>query len=180
VRRGAASIALVTTLAASGTVNAAPFSSFVALSPRPPLVGFVCGGWEGRRKDTLANVERSGEFVVNVVAEAMAAAVQRCADPLSAEESEIAVSKLATAPSTRIGVPRLADVPISLECRLETIVDLGDAPDRLIVGRIVYVHLADGVRRNSRIDPQSWRPLGRVGGGAFCGLSAPFRIDDRL
>lgn len=169
-------IALVTTLGANAVVNVAPFSSFVVLSPKPPIVGFVCGGWEGRRKDTLVNIERSGAFVINIVAESMAEAVERCATALAPDESEAELAKLTLAGSTAVSVPRLAEAPLSLECRLSRLVDFGDAPDRLVAGRVVNVHAAEGVWQNSRVNRAAWRPLGRVGGGAFCGLSAPFTV----
>ncbi|MCW5770413.1 MAG: flavin reductase family protein [Rhodospirillaceae bacterium] len=170
-------IALVTTLAADGTINAAPFSSFIALSPKPPMVGFVCGGWEGRRKDTLANVERAGEFVVNIVSEAMAEAVQCCATALAPGESEVDLAGLAVAPSRVVAVPRLSMAPLAMECRLSRFVEFGDAPDTMIAGRVESVYLADGVLRNGRIDPGAWRPLARVGGGAFARLVGPFKVE---
>jgi flavin reductase (DIM6/NTAB) family NADH-FMN oxidoreductase RutF len=170
-------IALVTTLAGNSAVNAAPFSSFVALSPKPPTIGIVCGGWEGRRKDTYANIERRQEFVVNVVSESMAEAVERCAAALGPNDSEIELSKLTIAPSRFVGVPRITEAPIAFECRLTRIVEFGDAPDTLIAGRVVAVHVAEGAYYNERLDPKAWRPLGRVGGGAFCHLSDPFRVN---
>ncbi len=157
----------VTTLGPGGAVNAAPLSSFIALSPKPPLVGFIVGGWEGRRKDTLANVEREGDFVANTVTEAMAEAVRACAAELPAGESEVARAGLATRPSALVAPPRLADSPIALECRLERIVPLGDAPESLVIGRIVRAHVADALWRDEGIHREAWHPLGRQGGGEF-------------
>jgi flavin reductase (DIM6/NTAB) family NADH-FMN oxidoreductase RutF len=163
-------IAFVTTLGATGVVNAAPFSSFVALSPHPPLVGFVVGGWEGRRKDTLANIARSGEFVINTVTEGLAQAVQRSAAPLPPEQGEVDAIGLATQPSVKVAPPRIASAPIALECVLDRIVPFGAAPDRLIAGCIVRAFLAEGLWRGGRIERSAWQPLGRLGGGAFCRL----------
>ncbi len=160
-------IAIVTTVGPGGVVNAAPFSSFIALSPKPPLVGFIVGGWEGRRKDTLANIERGGEFVANTVTESMAMAVQACAAELPPGESEVAHAKLTTRGSVLVAPPRLADSPIALECRLEKIVPLGDAPDNLLVGRILRAHVADALWHDDKIDRAAWHPLGRQGGGQF-------------
>lgn len=169
-------IALVTTVSANASVNAAPFSSFVVLTPKPPTLGFVIGGWEGRRKDTRLNIEARGEFVINVVAQEMAEAVELCAVPLDHGESEIALSGLTLMPSHHVSVPRVAEAPIAFECRLERFLQFGDAPDTLVAGRIVGAHAADGVVEGSRIDPRAWRPLARVGGGAFCELSEPFKV----
>jgi flavin reductase (DIM6/NTAB) family NADH-FMN oxidoreductase RutF len=168
-------IALVTTLSANGAVNAAPFSSFIALSPKPPMLGFVCGGWEGRQKDTLTNIARTKSFVVNVVCEAMAEAVEQCAAPLAPGESEIELSKLGTLPSLRVAAPRVAEAPIAFECRLRRLVGFGDAPDTLVAGRVVAAHAASGIVRDGRLDPDAWKPLARVGAGAFSRLSPPFR-----
>jgi len=169
-------IALVTTSGLAGITNAAPFSSFIALSPKPPMVGVIVGGWEGRRKDTLANVERTGEFVANAVTEAMAAAVQGAAAELPPDESELSTVRLETAPSTVVAPLRIAVSPIAFECVLDHIVPLGDAPDRLLVGRVVWVHIQDALWRNGRIQGGAWKPLGRVGGGAFCRLAEAFRL----
>jgi flavin reductase (DIM6/NTAB) family NADH-FMN oxidoreductase RutF len=169
-------IALVTTSGPAGIVNAAPFSSFIALSPKPPMVGVIVGGWEGRRKDTLANVERTGQFVANAVTEAMAEAVQGASAELPPDESEVSLLRLATAPSTVVAPPRIAESPIAFECVLDRLVPLGDAPDRLLVGRVVWVHVQDALWRDGRIDGGAWRPLGRVGGGAFCRLGEGFRV----
>jgi len=173
-------IALVTTLSENATVNAAPFSSFVVLSLKPLTVGFVCGGWEGRRKDTHINIERRAEFVVNIVSESMAEAVERCATPLGPNESEIDLAKLSTAPSRIIGVPRIVEAPIAFECRLSRIVEFGNGPESLIAGCVVGVHVVDGLYRNSRLDQNAWKPLGRVGGGAFCRLAESFRVGEEV
>ncbi len=170
-------IGLVTTLGPGGGVNAAPFSSLIALSPAPPLVGFVVGGWEGQPKDTLVNIERSGEFVVNIVSEAMAAIVEHCAAPLPPWQSELAGTGIATAPSSVVAPPCLALAPLALECRLDKIVPFGAAPDRLIAGRIVHVRAAAGVWRDGRLDRAAWAPLGRLGGGAFARLGTLPRPD---
>jgi flavin reductase (DIM6/NTAB) family NADH-FMN oxidoreductase RutF len=169
-------IALITTSGPAGTTNAAPFSSFIALTPNPPMVGVIVGGWEGRRKDTLANVERTGEFVANAVTEAMAAAVQGAAAELPPDESELSTVRLETAPSTMVAPLRIAASPIAFECVLDRVVPLGNAPDQLLVGRVVWVHVQDALWRNGRIEGSAWKPLGRVGGGAFCRLSRAFRL----
>ncbi|MBL8661566.1 MAG: flavin reductase family protein [Candidatus Odyssella sp.] len=169
-------IGLVTTLADNGAVNAAPFSSFIALSPMPPIVGFVCGGWQGHRKDTQVNIERRAEFAISVVSEDMAMAVEQCGAALPPGESEIARTGLALAPSRHIAPPYLAASPIAFECRLERFVPFGGAPDMLIAGRVLAIYAAEGVVSDGRVNTAAWRPLGRVGAGAFCHLSRPFRV----
>ena len=161
---------MVTTVSASDVVNAAPFSSFIALSPQPPTVGFVVGGWEGRPKDTLVNIERSGEFVISIVTEAMAPIVEQCTKPLPPDQSEVTLAQLTTIGSTLVAPPRIANSPIAFECRLDRIVPFGNAPDRLIAGRIVRTHLHERVLQDRRIDQTTWKPLGRRGGGTFCGV----------
>lgn len=161
-------IAFVTTIDVHGIVNAAPFSSLVALSPAPPLVGFVVGGWEGGRKRTLVNIEASGEFVVNVVTTEIAEAVQRCTDPALSGVDKLAAVGLACARSTVVAPPRVAVSPMSMECRLEKIVPFGDAPDQLVAGRIVRIHVADSLLHEGRIMQGAWHAVGRIGGRSYC------------
>src|ERR1700732_3011557 len=111
-------IALVTTLDANGAVNAAPFSFFNVFSEDPPLVVL---GLQHRPdhgpKDTTRNIHRDGEFVVHLVDEALALAMNDCAIDFPAGDSEVEAAALETLPSVDVRVPRLAAAPFALECR---------------------------------------------------------------
>lgn len=136
-------IALTTTVDAAGRVNAAPFSFFNVMGGDPPVL--VIGTErhpEGRPKDTGANIRETGEFVVNLVSEAMAAAMNVCAIAFPPGEDELRRAGLTPAPSSRVRPPRIAESPASFECRLMQTVDLGGG-GTLNIGRIVSLHIRD-------------------------------------
>lgn len=172
-------IAFVTTLSPEidgrRVVNAAPFSSFITLTPDPPLVGFITGGTA--RSDTLANVRRTGQFVINSVTESMAGKIERCAEPFPEHVSEVEVVGFSLVDSVRVAPPRVQESPIHLECRLERLVEFGRAPDCLIVGEVLCAHVADEIIDGLRIDPLAWRPLGRIAGGIFSRVRELIRVE---
>src|SRR3979490_699520 len=127
-------IALVTTLDENGKVNAAPFSFFNVFSEDPPLV--VLGlqhKADLSRKDTTRNIHRNGQFVVHMVDEALAAAMNDCAIDFPYGNSEVEAMGLATLPSIDIAVPRLAAAPFALEGRPHLHLAFGAGPPTLVV-----------------------------------------------
>ena len=144
-------IAWVTTLSASGVVNAAPFSFFNVLGADPPIVGFCPGDREdGTPKDSALNVRAMHEFVVNLVDEAVAEAMNRTAASLPYGVSELESAGLHTLPSTSVKPPRIAEAPASLECREWGTLQIGE--NRLIIGLVKRLHLRDEL-----IDPEKLR-----------------------
>src|SRR4029453_5960720 len=110
-------IALVTTVNAEGKINAAPFSFFNVLGAEPPIVGFAPGDRDnGTPKDTARNIRSMHEFVVNLVDEAIAEAMNCCAASLPYGENELVHAGLTSTPSSTVGPPRIAEAPASLEC----------------------------------------------------------------
>ncbi|QCI69269.1 flavin reductase family protein [Phreatobacter stygius] len=161
-------IALVSSMSAKGEVNAAPFSFFNVFSEAPPLV--VLGLQhkpDHSAKDTTLNIQETGEFVVNLVDEALAEAMNICATDFPAEVSEIAAAGLTTAASTLVKPPRIAEAPAALECRRE--VSLAFGPQReLLVGRVMHVHVREDVM-NERfdVDIEAYKPIGRLYGNLY-------------
>ena len=144
-------IAWVTTLNSSGVVNAAPFSFFNVLGADPPIVGFCPGNREdGTPKDSALNVRATHEFVVNLVDEAVAEAMNRTAASLPYGVSELESAGLHTLPSTSVKPPRIAEAPASLECREWGTLQIGE--NRLIIGLVKRLHLRDEL-----IDPEKLR-----------------------
>src|SRR5580692_6685787 len=133
-------IALVTTLDVNGAVNAAPFSFFNVFSEEPPLIVLGLQHKPDRTpKDTTRNIQRDGEFVVQMVDEALAKAMNDCAVDFPSGESEVSALGLATLPSVDVKVPRLAAAPFALECKRT--VSLAFGPGReLLVGEVLRVH----------------------------------------
>lgn len=144
-------IALVTSLGPDGVVNAAPFSFFNVLGAEPPIVGFCPGDRDdGTPKDTARNVRAMHEFVVNLVDEDLAEAMNKTAASLPYGVSEIAHAGLTTAPSSVVKAPRIAEAPASLECVEWGTLQIGG--NRLIIGLVKRLHIRDAL-----IDPATLR-----------------------
>jgi flavin reductase (DIM6/NTAB) family NADH-FMN oxidoreductase RutF len=165
-------IAWVTSLDRDGRVNLAPFSFFNAFGSNPPVVVFSpTRRRDGTKKDTLLNVEATGEFVVNVAVEALAGQVNLSSKELPPGESEVDLTGLSLRPSLKVKPPRLAESPVNLECRLHQIVPVGDGPlsASLVIGEVLLFHVADAVLgENGRVDPRKLRTIARLGGDFYC------------
>lgn len=157
-------IAWITTVSPDGLVNLAPFSCYTFLSPQPPLVGINIGRRNGALKDTSRNIHASGAFVVNIAGSSMLDAIHASADEYGPEVSEAELLGLAVAPSETIAVPRLADVPVALECRLHSIQEFGDLRAEFIVGEVTVFHFQDGICVDGRIDTRALDPVCRLAG----------------
>ena len=157
-------IALVTSLGADGTVNAAPFSFFNVFSEEPALI--VLGLQhkpDHSPKDTTRNIARTGQFVVNLVDEALAEAMNICAIDFPPDTSEIDGAGLTLKDGIEIPVPHIAEAPFALECRRE--VSLAFGPQReLLVGEVLRLHARPGLLDTDRmrIDADAYRPVGRL------------------
>src|SRR5262249_1289372 len=165
-------IAWVTSLDAQGRVNLAPFSFFNAFGANPPVVVFSPTlRRDGSKKDTLRNVEATGEFVLNSAVESLAEQVNLSSKEVPPDESEIALTGQKILPSIKVKPPRLAAAPINMECVLRQVVPIGAGPlaGNLVIGEVVYFHIADTVLDASgRIDPRKLRTIARLGGDYFC------------
>jgi len=135
-------IALVTTVSPDGKVNAAPFSFFNLLGASPPILAFAPGDRDdGTPKDTARNIRLTGQFVVNLVDETIAEAMNQCAAELPYGEDELLHSGLHPAPSSVVKPPRILESPASLECAEWGTLRIGD--NRVIIGLIKCLHLRD-------------------------------------
>jgi len=163
-------IALVTSIGETGVVNAAPFSQFVIVAVDPGLLGFSIGPGPRGYKDTLRNVQREREFVINMVSWSLAAIVQRCGEDLPPEMSEIEENELELIRSERVKAPRVAASKVQFECALERIVEAGDAPNHFVIGKVVLAHIEKGLLSDFKIDTRRYDPLARIGGRTFARL----------
>jgi flavin reductase (DIM6/NTAB) family NADH-FMN oxidoreductase RutF len=135
-------IALVTTISPEGRVNAAPFSFFNMMGAQPPICAFAPGDRDtGVPKDTALNVRATHEFVVNLVDEQIAEAMNQCAATLSYGENELAHAGLTAAPCSTVKPPRIAEAPASLECKEWGTLQIGN--NRVVIGLIKRLHLRD-------------------------------------
>ena len=135
-------IAFVTTISPDGKVNAAPFSFFNLLGARPPILAFAPGDRDdGTPKDTALNIRATHEFVVNLVDEAIAEAMNQCAASLPYGENELLHAGLHSAPSSLVKPPRIVESPASLECIEWGTLQIGG--NRVIIGIVKRLHLRD-------------------------------------
>jgi flavin reductase (DIM6/NTAB) family NADH-FMN oxidoreductase RutF len=164
-----------------GHLNAAPFSFFNVFSGDPPVVGVGIGSHEpGRAKDTRRNIRETREFVVNLVSEEMAEAMNVTAIEFEHGMNELAEAQLEAVPSVRVKPPRIAASPVAMECVLQQIVELG--PDNaLVLGRIVAMHVRDGLvldRAKSYVDTPNLKLIGRMHGtGWYARTSDLFQME---
>jgi flavin reductase (DIM6/NTAB) family NADH-FMN oxidoreductase RutF len=177
-------IALVTTVDGEGRINAAPFSFFNAVSSVPPVVvlGISPGvnGDDGY-KDTEHNIRDTGEFVVNLVDEALAERMNICAVDFPRAIGELQMAELTPVPSAEIRPPRILESPVSFECRRITGLSLGPR-SVLEVGRVIHIHIRDDL-----VDPEKYyvatekmRLIGRMHGRGWYARTSDLFLMDRL
>ena len=164
-----------------GQLNAAPFSFFNAFAGDPPVVGIGIGSHDpGRPKDTRRNIRDTGQFVVNLVSEETAEAMNVTAIEFEAGANEIAEAGLHTIPSVRVKPPRIAASPVSMECELMQIVELG-AQSGLVLGRVLAMHVREDCVLDAKrhyIDTPKLKLIGRMhGSGWYARTSDLFSMD---
>ena len=169
-------IAWVTSVGETGVVNAAPFSFFNVFCEDPPLCMFAVNNRaDGRPKDTLVNIRRNGEFVVNLADEPLARAMHESSGDFPPEIGEPTYLGLKLAASVKVAVPRLDDAPWAMECRTWKTIDVNG--DRvLIMGEGISFHIRDELWDTStmRVHMDRYHPVGRMFADRYC------RTDDRL
>lgn len=161
-------VALISTMAADGSLNAAPFSAFNYLATDPPIVGVGVANHAGEPptpKDTAANILETKEFVVNVVTEDLAEAMNICAIDFPRGESELEAAGLTTTTSSVVKVPRIAQAHAALECRLHTVIEVS-AHSRILLGQVVSVFAEDRFvdPAGPYIKAEELLPIGRMNG----------------
>lgn len=150
-------IAWVSTRDAEGVLNLAPHSFFTVACVQPPMVQFTSVG----RKDSLNNVEATGEFVVNFAAEPLFEHVNATATNFPPGTSEFEMVGLTTEPSRTVAVPRVAESPVAIECTLHTTLELGDST--VVIGRVRHLAIDAAVMDGDHPDIHRLRPLARLG-----------------
>ena len=169
-------IAWLTTIGPTGVVNAAPFSFFNVFAEDPPLIMVAINKRaDGRIKDSWANIERTGEFVVNLTDEPLARAMHDSSGDFPPEMGEPDYLGLKTAPSVDVKPPRLADAPWALECKTWQVITVKD--DRqLVIGEGVRFHVRDELwdPKAMRVLMDKYHPIGRMFADRYC------RTDDRV
>jgi flavin reductase (DIM6/NTAB) family NADH-FMN oxidoreductase RutF len=150
-------IAWVSSRSADGVLNLAPHSFFTVACVEPPMVQFTSVG----RKDSLNNVEATGEFVVNFAAEPLFERVNATGTNFPPGISEFEAVGLTTEPSRTVAVPRVAESPVAIECTLHTTLELGDST--VVIGRVRHMAIDEAVLVDDHPEIQLLRPLARLG-----------------
>ncbi|BAP43661.1 flavin reductase domain protein FMN-binding [Pseudomonas sp. StFLB209] len=152
---------------AQGVLNLAPYSFFNAFNYTPPIIGFSSVG----RKDSLNNIEQTGEFVWNLATRSLAEAMNQSCAAVPAEVDEFRLAGLTPLPSQVISTPRVKETPVSFECKVTQIIQLKRAdqepvPSWLILGEVVAVHIATWLLKDGIYDTAAAEPILRGGGPA--------------
>jgi len=170
-------IAFVSTMSPDGEVNLAPYSFFNAVS-YSNVVFSSSRHVENKSKDTLRNIEETGEFVVNIVVDSIAEAMNATAAEYPEGEDEFEIAGLTHAPSQIVKPPRVAESPVNIECKLDQIVQIesGAHEHGLVIGTILLMHVHDDVIDGHRIDQAKLMATGRMAGNMYCRTNDRFEM----
>ena len=163
----------------NGLDNLAPYSFFNAVAYTPPQVMFASTSNKADRergKDSLANIEETGVFCVNIVEHAMIDAMNITSKTLPAHESEFDAAGLQREECSEIACARVANAPAALECRLTQVIQLEGQANYAIFGEVVGVHMRDDCVRDGRFDIRAFHPLARLGYRDYTVVDKPFEL----
>ncbi|MFS0645485.1 flavin reductase family protein [Siminovitchia sp. 179-K 8D1 HS] len=176
-------IAFVTTVATEkGVINAAPFSFFNIVSSKPPIISLSIGRRNGEMKDTSRNAVASGELVVHISTEHIIKEINETAATLSADESELELTSLQTAKSTKVNVPAVAEAKVRFECKVEHHYEIkndeGVTAADLILARIIYIHMAEDVydAEKGYILTNELQPVARLAGNEYAEIGKIYKL----
>ena len=166
-------IGWISSCSRDGVLNLAPYSFFNAFNYKPPLVGFASVGY----KDSVRNIEETGEFGWNLATRPLAEAMNQSCAAVGPEVDEFQLAGLTPEPSRVIGVPRVKETPVSFECRLSQILRLTGADGTetdtwMVFGEVVGVHIARHLLKDGVYQTAGAEPILRGGGPAdYFGIS---------
>jgi flavin reductase (DIM6/NTAB) family NADH-FMN oxidoreductase RutF len=174
-------IAWVSTVDENGIFNLAPFSCYGLVSGLPMVVGFSVGSYRnGQKKDTLRNIELTKEFVINVVTEPLASAMNVTSASYPREVSEFAKAGLTPIKADIVNAPMVVESPVKMECRVIQIIEFGKTPvtNTFILGSVLRVHVADEFWNKSTRRIEGLRPIARLGGEGdlYCRTEDTFQM----
>jgi flavin reductase (DIM6/NTAB) family NADH-FMN oxidoreductase RutF len=180
-------IGWLTTISATGVINLAPFSFFNLLSYDPPFVMFSAGTHEldGGTKDTVRNIEATGEFVYNMATWSQRHAMTRTSLIVERGLDELEAAGLEPLPSRIVRPPRVKGAPVHFECRLHEIVQLpgrtARAAHHLVIGRVLAVHIDDAaLTADGRVDVLKVRPIARLGYKDYTSVDSVFEMEKSM
>jgi flavin reductase (DIM6/NTAB) family NADH-FMN oxidoreductase RutF len=169
-------IGWISTLSVEGLANLAPYSFFNAFSDGPIYVAFGSGG----RKDTLRNVEATGEFAFNLATHSLREAMNASSANVAPQVDEFALSGLTKAPCQFIKAPRVGESPVCFECKYFQTVPLpdddGHVQDFMVIGRVIGVHIDDRFIDKGRVNTAALQPLARLGYSEYATIDSTWRM----
>jgi len=158
-------IGWASTVSRAGVTNLAPFSFFTVVCVVPPMISLTIGrSPDGGEKDTLRNIRETGEFCFNVVTESVWKEMVVSANGFPEDESEFTATGLTPVPGVKVAAPRVREVPIHFECKLDRIIELGPNRHALVIGEVVYFHVDPACMTGGYIDMTKLHPIGRLNG----------------
>jgi flavin reductase (DIM6/NTAB) family NADH-FMN oxidoreductase RutF len=171
-------VAWISTVGADGAFNAAPYSAFARVCSNPFILCVSIARRKGEKKDTLKNIELTGDFVVNVVNDDLARAMNKTAADYPYGVDEIQKAGLTAVAGEKVKSPRIDESPASFECKVDRIIELGQ-PGRgnsLVLGEVVLIHVKDDLLKEGVAPPEALKPLGRLGGDLYCHINDIFKM----
>lgn len=170
-------IGWTSTIGADGSLNLAPFSFFNAVSNMPLTVMISVGQRKSSPKDTLRNAQETGAFVINIVDEALATAMNVTSGEWDYAVNEFDRAGVTPAASLDVLPPRVAEAPVALECKVTQIVPVIDTTYTMILGRVLRFHIrSDMLRSNGTVDALRLRPVARLSGDEYATLDRVFEM----
>ena len=173
-------IGWISTIGEDGVFNLAPFSYFNAVGDDPPHVMFSAGRGSTSNQDTLNNVLKTKQFVVNMVTEELVEQMNRTAQGIPPHESEFEFANLTPIPSIKIKPPRVKESPITMECELVhhyTLEDHKFGGSTILVGRVVLFHIAENILlEGCKINQENYQPISRLAGSNYSKIGEIFSV----
>jgi flavin reductase (DIM6/NTAB) family NADH-FMN oxidoreductase RutF len=169
-------IAWISTISEKGILNAAPFSCYTFVATQPPMISVSFGRKKTGKKDTLLNIESTGEFVVNVASSGRAPAVSSSSAEFARDVSEFKEVGLVSEASEMVKPPRIQGCPVQMECKLVQALELGKSRHMLVIGEVLLFHIQDSIYKNGEVNPVLLDPLSRLSGDFFAKLGEVFEI----
>jgi len=158
-------IGWASTVSKTGVTNLAPFSFFTVVCVVPPMISLTIARNPDRsEKHTLTNIRDTGEFCFNVVTQPVWKAMVDSANAFPADDSEFSKTGLTPIPSVKVKAPRVKEVPIHFECKLERVLELGPYKHPLVIGEVVMMHVNPACMTGKYIDMRKLDPIGRLNG----------------
>jgi len=174
-------IAWVSSLSKKGIPNLAPYSFFNGIGVNPPTLLFSSvNKRDGRKKDTVINIENTKEFVVNVATFKQAEKMNQSSAEYDADTSEFDSCDIEICPGNKVKAPWVKDSPVHMECSLYKIIHIGEGPlaANLVIGNILSIHISDDILKdNNTIDPKKLDSIGRLGGSSYSRTTEIFDLD---